>query len=77
MINIGEAFVARKSYPFIERGRKTEDFSYDIKTGEKVLIQSKDGNLYKLVNLSLEEDNAWVMVPEEDVLKLQRKGETK
>lgn len=77
MIKIGETFVARKSYPFIERGKKTEDFSYDIKTGEKVMVQSKSGDLYKLINLSLGEDNAWVMIPEEDVIKLRRKGETK
>jgi hypothetical protein len=71
---LGVEFVARTSYPFLRRGEatKSEDFSYDIRTGERIKIDSYKDGRYKLINLSLGIEQAWVEVTEEELIKIKR-----
>lgn len=80
--SVGYEFVARKSYPFLERGearRIDEEFSYDIKTGEYIRIIEVDetNQLYTLLNLTLQSNHAWVKLTKDELDRLQRKGDTR
>jgi hypothetical protein len=75
---IGKKFNARKNYPFVERrGKRSEEQMeseiIDIKYGEKILVSDydADNSRYKLINLELENESAWVTVTEEELLKLK------
>lgn len=77
---IGKEFVARKSFPKIERGGKTkdEDFSYDVQVGEKIVIKDFNGKHYTLWNISLDKSGlAWFKVNQEELDYLLRKCNTR
>jgi hypothetical protein len=78
---VGKTYTARKAYPFLSRGNAkavthSGDFSYDITTGEKFKITEyyEESGTYKLVNLSI---GAWVIVTQDELDRILRRGETK
>jgi hypothetical protein len=76
--HFGRSFIARKSYPFLERGdsQKGNNYPYDIRTGEKIMVTGFDekSGKYTLHNVAISAQHAWVRVSEEDLLRLQRKN---
>lgn len=74
-LEVGCEFVAKKAYPFYddEPISSNEERICDITDGERaeILEYNNEDNTYKLLNLSLETPDAWFIISESDLLKLQ------
>jgi len=78
---VGKVYKSRKSFPRLARGefKKKDDFTYDLKVGETFKVTDYDAQtgFFTLINLDLDEVNAWFEVTEDDLQYLLREGDYK